>query len=316
MPTAHVAAVEGAVDEVAVVGPREPCPCGSGRRYKACHGRDRGAGRRPPVTRPFQGLPGETDWVAMREIVPSATAPLTLRDDPDRKVVLTTVLPLAWPALVRADGEILLGLQSSARSGDPSRDLAQALTAALDSDPGQGISNLGEPGDGPRLQDLITDAPLDVTVFEGFDWWLGDATAEDDSEVAASLQQANASVVPTVRLTAAAAAYWCRIGDRCHLRWVLPHDEEPLLDAFARLSSRAELGLGEGTKYVGAFRALGLVIPVWDLSLQNPQDASALEEPLAARAGRLDAALAETGPLDAAARRARAGVVSRQVTLR
>jgi hypothetical protein len=118
------------------------------------------------VARPFQGLPGETDWVALREIVPSATAPLTLRDAPDRTVLLATVLPLAWPALVRADGEILLGLQTSARSGDPSRDLAQALTAALDSEPGQGISGLGEPGDGPRLQDLITDAPLEVTVFE------------------------------------------------------------------------------------------------------------------------------------------------------
>jgi hypothetical protein len=268
------------------------------------------------VARPFQGLPGETDWVAMREIVPSATAPLTLRDDPDRKVVLATVLPLAWPGLVRADGEILLGLQTPARSGDPSRDLAQALSAALESEPGQGISSLGEPGDGPRLQDLITDAPLEVTVHEGFDWWLGDATADENSEVAASLQQANASVVPTVRLNSAPAAYWCRIGDRCHLRWALPHDEGPLLDALARLSSRGELGLGEGTKYVGAFRALGLMIPVWDLPLQTPQEATELEEPLAALAGRLDAAMAETEPLDAAARRARAGVVSRQVTLR
>ena len=89
--------------------------------------------------------------------------------------MLASVLPLAWPALVRADGEILLGLQTPARSGDPSRDLAQALAAALDSEPGQGISSLGEPGDGPRLQDLITEDPLEVTVFDGFDWWLGDA---------------------------------------------------------------------------------------------------------------------------------------------
>ena len=29
----------------------------------------------PFVARPFEGLPGETDWVAMREVVPSATAP-------------------------------------------------------------------------------------------------------------------------------------------------------------------------------------------------------------------------------------------------
>ena len=37
------------------VGPRQPCPCGSGRRYKACHGAADG----PPqafVARPFEGL--------------------------------------------------------------------------------------------------------------------------------------------------------------------------------------------------------------------------------------------------------------------
>ncbi|MCW2819581.1 MAG: hypothetical protein JWR42_2368, partial [Marmoricola sp.] len=28
------------------VGPRQPCPCGSGRRYKACHGSADGA---PPA---------------------------------------------------------------------------------------------------------------------------------------------------------------------------------------------------------------------------------------------------------------------------
>jgi hypothetical protein len=307
--------------DVQPVGPRQPCPCGSGRRYKACHGRSQGPTRRPIVVRPFAGLPQETDWVALREVVPSATAPLTLRADSERKVTLVTVLPLAWPALVRADGEILLALQTSSRGADPSRDLAQALLAALDSEPGNGLSGLGEPGDGPRLQELITDDGLDVTVHDGFEWWLGDVPAEAGSDAAVSLEQANASVVPTVRLTAAPAAYWCRIGERCHLRWVLPYDEEPLLDALARLAARGELGLGEGTKYVGAFRALGLVIPVWDLPVpaagQSVQEAAAeVEEPLAGLAARLEVALAESGPLDSAARRARAGVVSRQVTLR
>ena len=66
---------DAAVPEGAV-GPRQPCPCGSGRRHKACHGSAAGA---PPtfVARPFAGLPGETDIVAMREFVPSATTPLT-----------------------------------------------------------------------------------------------------------------------------------------------------------------------------------------------------------------------------------------------
>ena len=41
------------------VGPRQPCPCGSGRRYKACHGSAAGrAGgvRRPPVRGPAVGV--------------------------------------------------------------------------------------------------------------------------------------------------------------------------------------------------------------------------------------------------------------------
>ena len=28
-------------EEIPVVGLREPCPCGSGKRYKACHGKAR-----------------------------------------------------------------------------------------------------------------------------------------------------------------------------------------------------------------------------------------------------------------------------------
>ena len=39
------------------------------------------------VLRPFEGLPGETDWVALREVVPAATAPLRLKGS-DREVVL------------------------------------------------------------------------------------------------------------------------------------------------------------------------------------------------------------------------------------
>ena len=43
------------------VGPRQPCPCGSGRRYKACHGS--AAGPVPTyVARPFEGLPASATW--------------------------------------------------------------------------------------------------------------------------------------------------------------------------------------------------------------------------------------------------------------
>ena len=61
------------------VGPRQPCPCGSGKRYKACHG---AAGGAAPtfVARPFEGMPDECDVIALRELVPAATTPLTLKD--------------------------------------------------------------------------------------------------------------------------------------------------------------------------------------------------------------------------------------------
>ena len=49
------------------------------------------------------------------------------------------------------------------------------------------------------------------------------------------MERANEAAVPTVRLTSVEAAYWCQIRDRIHLRWVVPHDEDALLDALARL---------------------------------------------------------------------------------
>jgi hypothetical protein len=291
------------------VSPRQPCPCGSGRRYKSCHG----AGD-VVVARPFEGLAGECDWVALRELVPSATAPLRLVGA-DRDVVLATVLPLALPAIVRADGRVLLGLQVHARSGDVSRDLGHALEQALAAEPGTMVPAGGLPGPGPRLQDLLDpDVPLEPTVHEDFGFWLeGDATAPS-AEVQASMERANTAVVPTVRLAGVQAAYWCRIGDRAHLRWVLPHPEDALLDALARLSAAGDLPLAEGARYAGSFRAHGLLVPVWDLPPDEP--AQTWAEPAAAFAGRLTGALAAGGALTPAERRAREGIRGRQLTLR
>jgi hypothetical protein len=101
--------------------------------------------------------------------------------------------------------------------------------------------------------------------------------------------------------------------ERSHLRWVLPYDEEPLLDALARMSVDGGLALGEGTRYVGSFRAHGLLVPVWDLPVETGADE--VEEPARAWQSRLDAALAETD-LTPQARRARQGLVNRQLTLR
>jgi hypothetical protein len=302
-------------EEVPVVAGREPCPCGSGRRYKACHGRAAGAAAEAFVGRPFEGLASECDWVALREIVPAATAELRLTGAyAGRSATLATVLPLAWPGLVRQDGAVFVGLQVPGGSGDASRDVAHALELALQAEPGTPIAPSVLPGPGPRLQDLVDrDVPLDVQVRGGFDFWL-DGVDDRSPEVVASMERANEAVVPTVRLTSVEAAYWCEIRERNHLRWVLPHDEEALLDALARLHARGADALGDGSRYVGAFRAHGLVVPVWDLAAGT--SAEALEEPLAEFSGRLDEALADRTPLDGKARRARDGLRSRQLTLR
>jgi hypothetical protein len=263
------------------------------------------------VTRPFQGLPGETDWVALREVVPAATAALTVKGHEDRSVTLSTVLPLQWPAMVRADGRVYLGLQVQSRSGDASRDLAWALELALAAAPGSSITPPGLPPAGPRLQDLLTGG-FAPQLQAGFDYWVEGAA--DDPEVAASIEKANASIVPTERLSSVESAYWCRMTERAHLRWVLPSDEEPTLDALARLAADGGLTIGEGTRYVGSFRAHGLLCPVWDLPVDRT--AAEIEEPVAALRARLDEALAASGPLSAEERRARAGLLSRQLTLR
>ena len=299
-------------EPIPVVGGREPCPCGSGKRYKLCHGR--GAGVVEQVRRPFEGLPGECDWVAMREIVPAATMRLhTTPEHGDTEVIIASVLPMAWSALRRLDGAVMAGLQTRTSSSDPSRDVAAALLEALDSEPGTPVPGSGRPGPGPRLQQVLApEQTPPVRVHEDFDYWLGDEAARTD-EVLASMEEAKEKMVPTERLVSVTAAYWCQIGSRNHLRWVLPEDEDALVNALARLHARGASALGEGTRYVGSFRAHGLLVPVWDLVSGSTADD--VEEPAAAFRARLDEALAETAPLTIDERAAKGSVISRQLTL-
>jgi hypothetical protein len=294
------------------VGPRQPCPCGSGKRYKACHGAPGGAA---PVfvARPFEGLPSECDLVALRELVPSATAPLTLvGEHADRTVKLGTLLPMAAPAMVRENGEIWLALQVVHNFGDPARDLGAVLTAALaQAEPGI-VGLTDDPGEGPRLQDLVDDVPLDITVHEGFDWWVADVP--DAPDLVGALEDANAAVNPTDRLTSVTAAYWTDVSTKEHLRWVMPEPEGPLLDALARLHADGKDVLVPDSRFVGMFRAHGLLTPVWDLPLGT--GAEALEEPAERFAADLAAALGDDSPLTPEQRSARNGLANRQVTIR
>ncbi len=270
------------------------------------------------VARPFEGLEDEPQWIALRELVPAASAPLRLAGEyaqryPDRPVTLATILPMAIPAMTRPDGRVLLGVQRHQQSGDPSRDLAAALLSALETPPGDTVTVAPLPGSGPRLQDVLLPGKLEVTVHPGFEFWLGDDAAEDPN-VRASLERANASIYPTAALTAAHAAYWTRVPGRAHVRWVLPDDEDRALDALARLGAAGDLTLGDGTKFAGMFRAYGRLVPVWDL----PADPAAevWEAPLSGFAERYAAALGAGAPLTVQERRARQGLLGRQLTLR
>ncbi|BDH02928.1 MULTISPECIES: DUF5926 family protein [Streptomyces] len=306
----------GAEGEVPVVGAREACPCGSGRRYKACHGRAAAHAVTELVQRPFEGLASECDWVALRELVPAATVELTLKDGlPEGvpSVTLATVLPMAWPALRRDDGSVLLGLQNDTASGDISRDLADTLQRALVAEPGTPVEGRRAPSGTPRLQDLLDDgAAFEPVVHSGFEFWVPDAE-NATPEVSASLERANSAAIPTVKLSGVDAAYWCETPEKNHLRWVMPHEEEHLLDALARLHTAGTSSLGEGTRLVGSFRAHGLTVPVWDLP--SGVGAEEIEKPAAEFAERLAAALAVTEPLTPEERRARGGLTNRQVTL-
>lgn len=301
----------GAAD--GAVGPRQPCPCGSGRRYKACHG-DPDSAAAPFVARAFEGLPGECDWVALREFVPAASAPLALSGT-DREVRVCSLLPMAWPALVRDDGSVWLGLQVQHDSGDASRDLARTAELALEAEPGSSVAMHELPGPGPRLQDLVAgDATFEVTVHDGFDFWVADVD-DPTGAIAASLEAANAAAHPSTPLDSVEAAYWTDVTTKEHLRWVMPHDdEEALLTALARVHAAGDDSLVEGSRLVGMFRTSGVLVPVWDLPLGTGPEA--LEKPAVAFLAALDKALADDSALTDQERSARSGLANRQLTIR
>jgi hypothetical protein len=210
---------------------------------------------------------------------------------------------------------VFLGAQTSGGSGDVSRDLGTALATALASDPGTLVPAADPGAAGVRLQELLdAEAPLEVTVRPGFEYWVEGVDGQvPDQEVAESLERANTGIVPTARLSSVAAAYWAGLPERATIRWVLPEEEEPLLDALARLHATGALTLGDGTRFIGTFRAHGLLVPVWDLPPGIPADDT--EEPVAAFRVRLDEALADSTALTAAQRHARSGLQTRQLTL-
>ncbi|MEV4124834.1 DUF5926 family protein [Nocardia sp. NPDC049707] len=272
--------------------------------------------------RPFEGLAAECDLVALREFVPSATAILRLSPEiaAERSVVLATVLPGAVAGLVRA-GEPPTGYvatQVQFQGPDPAADIAAAILWTQSAEPGESLTAAESAAGGPRLADVIdADAQLELTVHQDFDWWVPEGV-QPDPQIAATIEQAKQAIMPSARLDlgpdSIGAAWWVDAGDKAHLRWVRPEDEDDLMLALARLHASGGLHLGDGSRFAGSFRTHGLLVPVFDL---DPElHASEWTTPAIEFGERLAAALADDAPLTADERRSRDGLRSRQVTLR
>ena len=270
----------------------------------------------PFVARPFEGLPREVELVAMREIIPCAT--LTARTNADHGFVdfdFVTALPDGRGAMVRGDGRILVALQTRSNSGDLSHDagaaLLNAISAKQNGDEGLVDFDVRDPSE--RLQDILDPDSLGEIVLEdNFAFWLN--PDEDwDEATRRALEENHNEIIPTVKVEGVEGMYWCEM-NRNFVRYLSDVEESPLFDALARVQAAGKANLGEGSRFIGAFRACGIAIPVFELAEgvraeDIVKEAGVLEEAIAA-------ALKVKEPLTPEERRARQGMVSRQVTIR
>ncbi|MET9328773.1 DUF5926 family protein [Tsukamurella sp. NPDC003166] len=291
--------------------PRE----GSNRAEKLAAQRARTEAADAGAARPFEGLAAECDIVALRNFVPSATAPLTVAGA-NREVRLATVLPGAAYALVREEADGVVGyaaLQTAARPEAPGAALAGAARFAADAPVGEALS---ETPDGALLEVLDAAAPLEITVHKDFDWWLA-GTAGTDAQTQQLVEHANSLITPAARLDLGVdgigAPWWADTGSKAHLRWVHPAPEDELMAALARVHAAGGLTVGEGSRFAGSFRSDGLLVPVFDLDRESHPDEWVPGTVELAK--RLAEALADDSELTAAQRRSRDGLRGRQVSL-
>ncbi|MCS5480498.1 DUF5926 family protein [Corynebacterium sp. YIM 101645] len=270
--------------------------------------------------RPYGGIGGEADLIALQEFVPSATAKVAVTGI-DRDVHIATVLPGGAAAMIREEdngGAAFVALQTTAHSQNPGRDLAYALNWLKDAEPGQTLESGVADGSQPALGELIAaDATLEITEHQDFNWWLPEGT-ELDAATAQALQAANDSVVESHRVDTEipGAVWWVNPGGgKAHIRWVRPEDnEDALLNALARVAARGELNLGENTKFAGAFRTHGIIVPVFDLDPEVAWDSYGAE--LSRVSAAVDAEVSNDAQLTADERKQLQNIKSRQVTIR
>ncbi len=270
----------------------------------------------PFVARPFEGLAREVELVAMREILPAAV--MTARTDAAHGAVvfdLVTLLPDGHPAMVRADGRILVAAQTRFNSADLSHDAGAAVLAAIaKKEAGEdGIVDIDVREPSERLQDVLDPEGFgELEIVEDFRFWL-DPREEFDEHTLHVLEENREEIIPTVAVPGVEGMFWCEM-NRNFVRYVLGVEESALFNGLARLAVAGKARLTEGSRFVGAFRACGIAIPVFELA--EGETADDVAKDAAAFAAALESALESTEPLSAEERRARQGMVSRQVTIR
>ncbi|GAA4682217.1 DUF5926 family protein [Gordonia humi] len=295
--------------------PRE----GSNRAERVAARKARQAASLAAPVRPFEGLAAECDLVAMQTFIASGTAHLPFAPGFDAKhpVDLATVLAGAVFADVRTDTDGVRGyaaLQTDPQPEDGRASLTSAIAWAAAGAPGDQYD--AEPTD-LALTDVIDPAAsIEITVHENFDWWFA-ADQTPDPQIKAMLERANDTILPTARLTPASgigAPWWVDAGEKAHLRWVRPEDEDTLLNALARVHAAGSLTLGAGSRFAGVFRTHGLLVPVFDLDVEAHH--AEWKAGLDTFDEALIEALADTSELTGAERGSKAGIIARQVTIR
>ncbi|SEB51262.1 hypothetical protein SAMN04488531_0865 [Corynebacterium coyleae] len=267
--------------------------------------------------RPYGGLAAEADLVALQEFVPSAVTTVDVKGTP---VNIVTVLPGAGAALVREEdqgGERFVALQVTSHSQNPGRDLAYALNWVVNAKPGETLQSTVADGSQPELSELLSDdATLDITTYQDFSWWFPEG-ASVPPQIQQALRQANDAVLPSEKIgeNLPGAIWWVNPGGgKAHIRWVRTEDNEAqMLSALARIAARGELNLGEDTKFAGAFRTHGLVVPVFDLDPSVAADS--YEAALAELDKKITAEYANDAALSADERKQLDNIKSRQVTI-
>ena len=168
-----------------------------------------------------------------------------------------------------------------------------------------------EPSD--RLQDILDPEGFgEMSLEENFHFWLN-PEEEMDEQTTRALEENRDEVIPTVAVPGVTGMFWCEM-NRNFVRYVTDVEESALFTGLARLQAAGKARMGEGSRFVGAFRACGIAIPVFELA--EGATADDIAEDAATLATELEKALAVKEPLTADERRARQGMVSRQVTIR